>query len=1120
MKVKNLFLILVLSLTGLTGLSFMDETSIRNETAETLEQGFLTPPNAAKPRTWWHWMNGNITKEGIRADLEWMNRAGLGGFQTFDAGLDVPQIVDKRLVYMTPDWKDAFFLATTMADSLGLEMAIAASPGWSESGGPWVRPHEAMKKYVWTETQIEGGKPYSGLLPKPSTVTGLFQNLLRTDRRNPPIPYNEYYADAAVIAWRLPDSDISLQELNPVVRSSGGRFTLAELTDGDLRKSSLLPFAEEGKSSWIQFEFPSPVTMQALSIVESSRGTLSSERFLEAGNDGKAFYKVISISPGGAAQKTHSFQPTTAKYFRFCWNRLPAPSTPAAGQPGVIQATPSGYNVAELVLHTGGRVNRFEEKAGFAMAIDLYNAFTPAVQSADVVKKSEVMDITDKMNADGTLNWTPPAGRWKVMRLGYSLTGQFNSPASAEATGLEVDKLSAEHVSSYFTQYLDRYKDATQGLMGRRGLQYVITDSWEAGIHNWTDRMMAEFEKYRGYSMIPWLPVLSGHIVESAEASDKFLWDFRKTLADLVVEKHYDQLSILLKERGMGRYSESHEGGRAFIADGMEVEGKADVSMAAFWTPGDNGQNQNESDILSRHQLDIREAASSAHIYGNNLVAAESFTAPRQGPYWTWSPATLKPIADYAFSCGLNRIVYHTTIHQPVFDKLPGQGLGQFGQWLGRNETWAEQAIAWTTYLSRTCYMLQQGKYVADIAYYYGEDNDISSLFRTKFPEIPQEYSYDFVNADALVHLMTVENGQIVTPSGMRYRVLGLDKNSRYMTLKVLRKIRDMVEKGAIVYGTKPVQSPSLADNPEEFDAIVRQLWAKNGANKIGKGVVYVGASLPDVLKLQKIAPDFSYKKTKADTELFFVHRKMDDIEIYWVANHIDRVEDVEVSFRVSTMEPELWHPVTGVMEKVSYSIAGGVTKIPLHLEPYDAVFVVFKNKTNNKSFTQPKTTQTQLATVTGEWNVAFQAGRGAPASAVFASLTPWNENNDRGIKYFSGTATYSKTVQAPAEWFIPEAQLWLDLGDVQNIAEVTVNGKPAGIAWTKPYRVNVTGALKQGDNQLEIKVSNLWVNRLIGDRQPNAEKFTWTNFEPYEADSPLKPSGLLGPVRIQKLIR
>jgi len=1116
MKAKKILKVVdnaaVLLLAGLLGLSFMHVKSSNTTAAETLEQGFITPPESAKIRVWWHWMNGNITKEGIRADLEWMKRSGIGGFQNFDAGLSTPQVVDKRLIYMTPEWKDAFLFTTKLADSLGLEMAIAGSPGWSESGGPWVKPGEAMKKYVWSETRIEGGKPYTGMLPKPPSVMGSFQNIKRGGRNID--QDTEFFADAAVIAWRMPDNYASLQDLKPVITSSGGAFTLAELTDGDLVKTSPLPAAEEGKNAWIQFEFSRPVTMQALSIVAG--GLQREERSLEASNDGKAFFKVIDIPQGRTTQRTLSFEPITAKFFRVIWKRLPAVTTPARGggaPPPVQRAqipTNRGYDIAELVLYPDGRVNRFEEKAGFSTSTDLYNAFTPAINPADAVKRTEVLNITDKMSADGMLRWTPPAGKWKVMRLGFSLTGAMNSPASPEATGLEVDKLSAKHVTSYFTQYLDQYKNATQGLMGKRGLQYVITDSWEAGTLNWTDDMISEFRKRRGYDMTPWLPVLSGQIIESAEASDKFLWDFRKTIIDLTTENHYDLLTTLLKQRGMGRYTESHEGGRAFVGEGMEVKRKADVAMSAFWTPSTGGS---QIDINTSYQADIRESASVAHVYGQNLVAAESLTAPSQGPWWSWAPGTLKPFADYALYCGLNRFVIHTSVHQPSLEKAPGLGLGPYGQWFTRHETWAEQAIYWSTYLARSCFMLQQGKYVADIAYYYGEDNNITALFGGRLPDIPKEYSFDFVNADVLVNLMSVDNGSIVTPSGMRYRLLLLDSNSRYMTLPVLRKIKDMVQKGAVVSGFKPVLSPSLADNTGEFNAIVRQLWAKEGVNPIGKGIVYNGLSLPDVLSAQIIIPDFSYIKPQDDSNLFFVHRKVDDVDIYWVSNHNNRVEDISTTFRISGMEPELWHPVTGIIEKVSYTIDNGVTKIPMHFEPLDAVFVVFRNKTDVKSFTVPETIKTQLTTVEGEWNVTFQAGRGAPNQAVFESLTQWNDHTDKGIKYFSGAATYSKTVQAPAEWFTPGAQLWLDLGIVYNLAEVIVNGKSLGVVWTKPFKVNVTGTLKQGSNNLEIKVINAWANRLIGDRQPDAEKYTFTTLEPYTAESPLFPSGLIGPV-------
>lgn len=1093
-----------------------------------LEEGFLTPPDSAKPRVWWHWMNGNISKAGIRADLEWMHRAGIGGFQNFDAGLMTPQVVEKRLIYMTPEWKDAFAFTAKLADSLGLEMAIAGSPGWSESGGPWVKPQEAMKKFVWSETRINGGKPFAGILPKPPANAGPFQNIglaggFMEGNETAPVP--DFYEDAAVIAYRLPENDLSLANLKPKVTSSEGTFNLIDLIDGDLVKSTFLPAAKEGENSWIQYEFNTPVTMQALTLVgggaESMFGPPQNNRFLEVSDDGKLYRKVLDINQSSLKQTTLTFAPVKGKYFRVCWKSLPAQrNVPMPGLPegfGAPPRGPAGVSVAELVLSSSGLVNRFEDKAAFTAATDLYKAFTPNVNANDIVKKADVIDLTSRMQADGTLKWTPPAGKWMVIRLGYSLTGHKNGPASPEATGLEVDKLDAGHVKAYFTNYLDQYKDASNGLMGKRGLQYVVTDSWEAGTQNWTDKMISEFRKKRGYDMAPWIPVLTGHIVESSEASDRFLWDFRKTLGDLVTENHYEQLTAILKERGMARYSESHEARRAFIGDGMEAKKSAAVPMGAGWTPG--GFGGNEGGVATVYQADIRESASVSHLYGQSFVAAESLTA--MGSDWAWSPETLKPIADHLMASGLNRFVIHTSVHQPVSDKIPGLSLGPFGQWFTRNETWAEQAKAWTAYLSRSSYMLQQGKYVADVAYYYGEDNNITVLFSRMrggdLPAIPEGYSYDFVNADALVNLLGYKDGYLVTPTGMRYKVLALDPNSQYMTLAVLRKLKNLVMAGAVVTGPKPIQTPSLSDDPKEFAAIVKELWTKDkGENIVGKGKVYAGETLLDVLNKQNVNADFVYSRPKQDTKLFFVHRKVGDIDIYWVNNRNKRVEDLTGSFRTFGKEAEIWHPETGKIDQASFTIENGITKVPLHLEPEDAVFIVFRKNTTATSRLVNKAAETKIAEITGPWNVSFQTGRGAPAQATFESLTPWNESSDNGIKYFSGTGTYVKTVQAPADWFNSGREIWIDLGKVQNLAEVVLNGQSLGIVWKTPFRINLTNALKQGENKLEIKVTNLWVNRLIGDRQPDTkEKITYTVTSPYKADTPLKPSGLMGPVQL-----
>jgi hypothetical protein len=1070
-------------------------------------------------------MSGNVTKDGITSDLEWMKRVGIGGFQNFDAGLNSPQIVEKRLVFMTPEWKDAFKHATTLADRLGLEMAIAGSPGWSESGGPWVPPAQAMKKYVWSETRVVGGRPVTGALPKPPSATGAYQNQPGGGRgfggggSGPQAPPPQFYADAAVVAFRAPEGDRAITELQPKVSASGGSFDVAALTDGDLSMAALLPAAPVGERSWIQYEFAEPQSFGGLTFVTNGgggfgfggRGGGAGNQQLEASDDGRQFRTIAPI-PGGA--RTIAFAPVTARFFRVSILTPQPQQNPGGGlggfgggQGGRAQGptAATGTQIAEFILHSAV-VNRFQEKAAFSAATGIYSMATPPVSESAAVRKADVIDLMSKMHPDGTLDWTPPPGRWVILRIGYSLTGHQNSPASPEATGLEVDKLNRGYVKAYFDHYLDLYKDVTAGLMGERGLGYVITDSWEAGTANWTDQMIGEFNRRRGYDMKPWLPALAGHIVESAETTDRFLWDFRRTLEDLVAEYHYDQLTEILKARGMARYSESHESGRAFIADGMEVKRTAAVPMSAMWTAGPGRANE-------RYDADIRESASVAHLYGQNLVAAESLTANGNAGAWAFSPETLKPTADREMSMGLNRFVIHTSVHQATDDKIPGLGLGPFGQWFNRHDTWAEQAKPWTTYLARSSYMLQQGKFVADIAYYYGEDSNITALFAGNPPPIPAGYGFDYVNSDAVIKLMSVgANGNITTPSGMSYRVLALDPNSQHMPLTALRKIRDMITAGATVVGPKPIDSPSLHDDQAEFKSIADQLWS----GRTGKGKIIGAGTIADALTTLKVAADFEYNKPQSDTELAFVHRKLADGDVYWVSQRKARSKDLEITFRVTGQAPELWHADTGLAEPASYRTVEGRTTVSLHLDPNDAVFVVFRKATTATSHTVARAVDTKLATVEGVWDVVFQPNRGAPATVTLPTLASWHENADAGVKYFSGTATYTKSMDAPADWFKSGAKLWLDLGDVKNIAEVSVNGKALGVVWKPPFHVDVTSALKPGANTVEVKVTNLWVNRLIGDQQPGVTtKYTYTAVQFYRADSPLLPSGLIGPVQL-----
>ena len=1106
-------------------------STIGQSSSDPLEQGFRQPPDSARPLVWWHWMNGNISKEGIKLDLEWMHRAGLRGFQNFDAALATPQVVDHRLAYMTPEWKDAFKYATTLADQLGMEEAIAGSPGWSETGGPWVPGSQGMKKYVWSETLVEGGKTFTGKLAQPPSNTGAFQNigvrdLLAAPQGAPASP--QFYADAAVIAYRRPTGDVPIESLHPKVTASAGAPDTAMLSDGDLEKTTKLPIPKAGESAWIQYEFAEPRAIQSLTIVTKSvdfitamvAGISNPEKSLEASDDGQSFREIVKLPDGGAPAHTVSFPPVTAKFFRVVFKRTPPPPIPAWAS-GIdpeslgmkIGAPPTDYEVAELVLHPGARVNRFEEKAAFTPVPDLYQFATPPVPVTDAVAKSDVVDLTSKVRADGTLDWTPPAGNWVIVRFGYSLLGITNHPATAEATGLEVDKLNSGFVKNYMDHYLDSYKETVGAdYMGKRGIRYVITDSWEAGSQNWTDDMMAQFKKRRGYDPLPWMPVLTGQVVESAEASDQFLWDFRKTIADLIADEHYGQVQASLKERGIGHYGESHESGRAFVADGMEVKKLNDIPMSAMWTqvPGVNKEQYG-------YNADDRESASVAHIYGQNLAAAESLTAGAAP--WAWSPATLKPTADQELLNGINRFVIHESAHQPLADKAPGLTLGPFGQWFNRNETWAEQAGAWVDYLARSSYLLQQGHFAADVIYFYGEDSNLTAIFEQKSPDVPAGYGFDYINADGLVHELSVADGRITTKSGMNYRMLVLDPYSKHMSLPVLRGIHKLVEQGAVVAGGKPTDTPSLADDAAEFKRLNDELFGDGtGVHSVGNGKVYAGQNADAALKSLNVAPDFDHTKPQKDTRILFVHRKLADADLYFLDNRNDRDESVDATFRVTGKEPELWYAETGKSGPASYNIADGRTTVPLHLEPWGTVFVVFRKPAKATSRTLPKVTETQLATVDGPWNVTFQPGRGAPASVTLDKLVSWSDSQDKGVKYFSGTGTYARTIQASADWFKPGVKLWIDLGEVKNLAEVAVNGRSLGIVWHAPYRVELTTALKPGANQITIKVTNAWVNRLIGDQQPDATtKYTFADVKPYKADSPLLPSGLLGPVKLEK---
>ncbi|WP_327195186.1 glycosyl hydrolase [Sphingomonas sp. LH128] len=1108
----------------------VDVTASRS--SSSLEDAFRDPPASARPRVWWHWMNGNITKDGIAKDLAWMKRVGIGGMQSFDANLQTPQIVDKRLVYMTPEWKDAFRFAASEADRLGLELAIASSPGWSETGGPWVKPEDGLKKLVWTEAAVPAGRRFSGNLAAPPTVSGPYQDLgiapsiEETMSGRKPEPRPQHYQDVAVLA--VPQMRSAPQGAIPrATLGDGTVIDAAALGDRDLNSGVDVPRGSAENPATVVLQYAAPQTVRSASLyVPGSKSTFGPPTLtpvLETSDDGVAWRKVVDV-PAATVPTTVSFPAVTARWFRIVLvPQAPAFASMSSAAPGIAMdfgavAAAMGakpYRLVDMRLSPEATIDQFETKAGFALAQDYYAMAVPT-DGAVGASVSQVLDLTDRMRPDGVLDWTAPrlpgGGHWRVLRLGYSLLGTTNHPAPPEATGLEVDKFDGDAVRRYLDHYLAMYKDAAGAdLVGARGVRALLTDSIEVGAANWTPRMLVQFRKLRGYDATPWLPALTGTLIGTREDSDRFLYDYRRTLSELVASEHYGTIASVAHESGLKVYGEALEDHRPSLGDDMAMRRYADVPMAAMWT------HNREVGPRATYLADIKGAASVAHLYGQNIVAAESMTASLAP--WAFAPKDLKRIIDLEFVNGVNRPVVHTSAHVPVDDKKPGLSLFIYGQYFNRQESWAELARPWVDYIARSSLMLQEGRNLADVAYFYGEEAPLTGLYGDKpVADAPVRYAYDFVNFDVLTSLLKNDGPDVVAPSGARYRVLYLGGSSHKMTLPALHKIAELARGGATIVGTAPVGMPGLAagaaEDRGEWARLVAELWPGNPDTPVGKGRVIAGNDVEGALRTVGLTPDFAFAGAEEGARIPFVHRRDDKGDIYYLSNPQAHAERFEGRFRVTGKVPMLWHPETGTSEPVGYRMEGEETIVPLAMEADGAVFVVFREQTDRRSLVLPAKEPVVLARIQGPWKVAFEPGRGAPAAVSLAALEPLQTDARSGVRYFSGIATYTRSFNAPAAWK-PGQPLWLDLGSVGDLAQVSVNGKDVGTVWHSPYRLDVSAALKTGRNDLEIRVANKWVNRLVGDAQGDGAKVTWTAVPTYRKDAPLLPSGLIGPVEL-----
>jgi hypothetical protein len=1038
--------------------------------ADALRDGFQTPPAEARPQVFWQWINGNVTQEGIHLDLEWMKRAGLGGSILFDIGFGsppIPQYVDKRIGYGSPEWKAAVRYAAAESRRLGLQFGMQAGGGWSETGGPWVKAEEAMKKLVWSETVVSGKGPIT--LAQPPGVSGPFQDLPIAARFAEP----RLYRDVAVVAWR---EDVATTPVEAT--SSTGAIQAAKLADGAYAAPAVEKLAGD---DWVLLRYATPVDARAVTVAVDG---VMPNGVVEASDDGQTF-RVVATLPGEVRQglpvRTFAFEKIRARVFRL---RFAADAKPTA--------------LTEFAIHADARVDRFQEKAGWGVLTDNWASATPATDAA--IASGGVLDLSGRLKPDGGLDWTPPiAGRWRVVRYGWSLTGRRDTPASAESLGLEVDKLNADHVRAHMRGLLEPLKAQLGDLYGKDGLGFVVTDSWEAGQQNWTEAMAAEFQARRGYSLIPWLPVLAGRVVESAEASDRFLADYRRTIADLLTERHFAEITRILHAEGLRYDAEAPGVDLPTIADGLQAKGQVDVPMGEFWVYPEGKPPP------AAHLGDVREAASAAHVYGKPLVGAEALTTMGEDP-WRTGPWQHKRIVDRYMAEGINHFVLHTSAHQPFTDRKPGMTLRQYGQHLSRNETWAEGEMrAWTDYLARSGWMLRQGRPGADIAYFQGEDAATGLPYvEGGKPDLPAGWDFDYLDAESLVQRLAVKDGRLILPSGASYAALVIPAKVQRLGLPTLRKLDALVAAGGLVIGERPRGSLSLtggAAADAEWKALADKLWS---------GPIRTGAVEPPLA--ERMPPAI----TGQGQDLVWNRRVLDDGEVYFLANTSAKPLEVSPSFRITGKAPELWRADTGQGAPAPYVQRDGRTEVPLKLAPYDAVFVVLRAPAG-PSPVAVTSTPTVLKTLDGPWTVTFEPGWGAPASATFDRLTSWTESADPGVRYYSGAATYEKTLEVPRDWLKGKGRLSLDLGAVHEFATVTLNGKTLPVQWKPPYAVDVTEALKPGKNALSIRVVNFWANRMIGDLQPGAKRLTFAPIQPFKADDPLSPSGLIGPVTLRR---
>jgi len=1054
-------------------------TSLKS-TFSQIESGFKTIPDTVLTSVYWYWMSDNISKEGVVKDLNAMKRAGIN--RAFIGNIGGQGVPYGKVKIFTNEWWDILHTALKTATALNIQIGIFNSPGWSQSGGPWVKNEQSMRYLNSSEIEVTGPITFNGKLPAP----------------------DKDFQFVNVIAYKMaagPGKGYLL--LHPKITSEPEIPTIALVCDGDNNTEVALT---RNKSLTIDFETAESATVRSLIIKASEKRTKAMGEFFVKEGDSFRSLRCFEINRSNPSINV-GFDP-------FAPIVLSIPETSSKCFRLVVSEVTVAGGISEIELSPVPKTERYPEKSlakMFQTPLPYWKDYLwpaqPEVKDQSlVIDPKTVVDISRYRSADGTIKWSVPAGKWKIMETGMTTTGVTNGPATPEATGLETDKMSKKHIAAHFDAFLGQIIRRIPAA-DRKTWKVVVEDSYETGGQNWTDGLIEEFTAKYGYSPVPFLPVLKGNVVGSCDRSDRFLWDLRRMVADKVSYDYVAGLRDVSHKNGLTTWLECY-GHWGFPGEFLQYGGQSDEVGGEFWSEGDLGNIEN------------RAASSCAHIYGKQKVSAESFTCG--GNAYSRHPATMKPRGDRFFTEGINNTLLHVYIEQPD-EREPGINAG-FSNEFNRHNTWFEYMPLFTQYLKRINFMLQQGNYVADVAYFIGED--APKMTGICDPALPQGYSFDYINGEVIHKRVSVKDGKLVLPDGMSYRMLVLPKLET-MRPELLKKILELVRQGAVVLGPVPKYSPSMMGYPradQQVQKLARELWGNvDGISvksaKIGKGMILSGMEMQEALDLIGVAPDC---KVGSDDPALFIHRRLADGDLYFISNQSDRTITIHPAFRISGKSPELWQGTDGTMRDLAaFRQDSKSTVVPLKLSAYESQFIVFR-KNASKSASFDLTTNfpegKKLADLNGDWTVTFDHFKRGPAKPViFKSLTDWTLSDNDSIKYYSGKALYTNSVQLGS---VPAGKrIVLNLGQLTAMAKVMVNGKDVGGAWTAPWQVDITSAVKQGTNEVSISVVNNWMNRLIGDQKlPVDQRPTWSPVIPYHTDTPLQPSGLLGPVNIESV--